>query len=247
MNVLRYVSTPVDSLLDVGCNAGVWLRDCSKRWPHARLAGIDINQSSLEKARALLPSVEIRCAGAENIPFPDQSFDYVTCMEVLEHLPSKLRPQAFVEMWRVLRTGGKLVMTVPHAGWFAWMDSNNVRHRFPWIYKRLVGRGKRDSNYEKISRIVEWHHHFKLKELETLAGEGWKVAAVEKGGLCLYPLMDWLSWPFYRMGLPSHPIRKMLEKIAGWDYSIDFGSASYGILVVFEKNDLYCKSDSSSV
>lgn len=78
MNVLRHVAEPVDSLLDVGCNAGIWLRDCSNRWPRARLAGIDINQSSLEKARALLASVEIRCAGAENIPFPDQSFDYVT-------------------------------------------------------------------------------------------------------------------------------------------------------------------------
>lgn len=247
MNVLRHVAEPVDSLLDVGCNAGIWLRDCSNRWPRARLAGIDINQSSLEKARALLASVEIRCAGAENIPFPDQSFDYVTCLEVLEHLPPELRSQAFVEMWRVLRPAGRLIMTVPHDGWFAWMDSNNVRHRFPWIYKRLVGRGKRDGNYEKMSRMVEWHHHFNLKELEILAGERWKVAAVERGGLFLYPLMDWFSWPFYRMGIPSHPIRRTFEIIAGWDYCIDFGSASYGVLIVFEKKDLHNKTKLSSV
>lgn len=235
MNVSRQFLSIPTSVLDVGCNVGAWLADCSNRWPQARLAGIDINQASLATAKSRVPFADIRQSGAENIPFEDESFEYVTCIEVLEHLPTGLRSKAFVEMRRVLLSGGKLVMTVPHAGWFSWLDSNNMRFRFPTIYRWVVGRGKRDGNYEKLSRKVEWHHHFTMAELMDLAGEGWKIECVERGGLFLYPLMDWLSWPFYKLRWPNNPIRLLFEKIAGLDYSVDYGTASYGILIVLKK------------
>lgn len=235
MDVTKHISANPASLLDVGCNAGAWLGDCATRWPGARLAGMDINEGSLEKARSRVPAADIRHSGAETNPFENNTFEYVTCIEVLEHLPGELRLKAFAEMRRVLCPGGKLVVTVPHAGWFSWLDSNNMRFRFPTFYRWLVGRGKRDGNYERQARSVEWHHHFTLAELMVLAGDGWELECVKRGGLFLYPVMDWLSWPFYKMGLGSNPVRLMLEKIAGWDYSIDFGLASYGILIVLKK------------
>ena len=235
MNVIRQFLLTPNSILDVGCNVGVWLNHCSKLWPNTRLAGIDINETSLATAKLRVPAGDIRRSGAESIPFDDGSFEYVTCIEVLEHLPADLRSSAFAEMRRCLCDGGKLVMTVPHAGLFSWLDSNNIRFRFPAIYRWFVGRGKRDGNYEKLARKVEWHEHFTLEELIALAGNGWELHHVERGGLFLYPLMDWLSWPFYKMGLSNNPIRLMFEKIAGWDYSINFGLASYGILIVLRK------------
>ena len=235
MNVYRHFLSVPKSILDVGCNVGAWLCDCANRWPQSRLAGIDINQASLATAKIRVPFADIRQSGAENIPFEDDSFDYVTCIEVLEHLPPDLRPKAFTEMRRVLLPGGRLVMTVPHAGWFSWLDSNNMRFRFPWIYKCVVGRGRRDGNYEKQARKVEWHHHFTLAEMVDLAGNGWEIECVERGGLFLYPLMDWFSWPFYKLGLPNNPIRLLFQKIAGFDYSVDYGTASYGILIVLKK------------
>ena len=47
--------------------------------------------------------------------------------------------------------------------------------------------------------------------------------------------MDWLSWPFYRLGLSGHPVRRLFERLAGCDYRIDFGSASYGVLIALER------------
>lgn len=235
MRVADWIEPPVDSLLDVGCNVGAWLRDCARLYPSARLAGVEINPSALAVARVNVPTAEVQHAGAERLPFPDESFQYVTCVEVLEHLPAGLRPSAFREMQRVLRPGGRLILTVPHAGWFAWLDSNNVRLRLPGLYRRLVRKGGRDAGYAAVGRGVEWHHHFTVAELVHLAGGGWRTVAVRHGGLFVYPLMDWLSWPFYRLRRPEHPIRRALERIAGWDYRIGFGSASYGVLVTLER------------
>ena len=235
MRVAAWIEEPVESLLDVGCNVGGWLTDCARFYPSARLAGVEINQSALEVARTRVPTAQLYHAGAENLPFPDESFDYVTCIEVLEHLPDDLRPVALREMQRVLQPGGRLILTVPHAGWFAWLDSNNVRFRLPGLYRWLVGEGKRDSVYRLVGRPVEWHHHFTVSELEHIAGQGWHTIAVRYGGLFVYPLMDWLSWPFYRLGQSDHPLRLMFQRIAGWDYRINFGPASYGVLLVLER------------
>lgn len=234
MRVTDWIKHPVGSLLDVGCNAGVWLDDCTRLYPTARLAGVEINPAALTVARSKLPTVELHHAAAEKLPFAANSFDYVTCVEVLEHLPPDSRPAAFREMHRVLRPGGRLILTVPHAGWFAWLDSNNVRFRLPRLYHWLVRKGKRDAGYDD-SRRVEWHQHFTVPELNRLAGDGWQTVAVRHGGLVVYPLMDWLSWPFYRLGREEHPVRKLLERLAGMDYRISYGSASYGVLLVLER------------
>jgi ubiquinone/menaquinone biosynthesis C-methylase UbiE len=182
MRVTAYIQPPVESLLDVGCNIGAWLRDCSALYPSARLAGVEINRSAIDTAGANVPRAEFHVSGAEHLPFPDCSFDYVTCTEVIEHLPTDLRRRAFREMRRVLRPSGRLILTVPHAGWFAWLDSNNTRLRLPRLYRRVIGRGMRDATYDEIRRPVTWHYHFTVTELMELAGEGWPTIGLERGG-----------------------------------------------------------------
>lgn len=236
MRASDWIDAPVDSLLDVGCNVGAWLAECTGRYPSARLAGIDINDAALRSARRWLPSVEFFQAGAEQLPFRDATFQYVTCIETLEHLAADVRALALHEIRRVLRPGGRLILSVPHAGWFAALDSNNFRFRFPRMYQRLIGRGLRDDAYVALRRDVEWHHHFTERELRELAGTGWRVVDVRRKGLILYPITDWMSWPLYRLGLFDHPLRHVLQRIAGWECRIDFGRASYGIMMMFERS-----------
>jgi hypothetical protein len=138
-------------------------------------------------------------------------------------------------MRRVLVPGGRLVLRVPHAGRFAWLDAGNLRFRLPWLYRLLLGRGRRDAGYAGRPEGVTWHEHFTREELLALAGEGWEVEATRYGGLVLFPLADLLSWPFYRAGRPDHPLRRALERLADADYACSYGPASYGILLALRR------------
>jgi SAM-dependent methyltransferase len=226
-----YIEPSVDSILDVGCNVGALLLDCQRRYPNARLAGIEPNADSLDIARQRLPGVELHRAQADALPFADGSFAVVTCFEVMEHVPEAARRAAFREIHRVLRPHGRLVLTVPHAGAFAFLDSNNVRLRLPRLYGLVVGRGLRDPHYQAI----EWHHHFTVSELLELAGDGFHLTKERYGGLVISPLADWLSWPFYRAGLPDHWFRRATERAAEWDCSRSYGRASYRVLLVLDR------------
>jgi SAM-dependent methyltransferase len=94
-------------ILDVGCGTGHHLADLRARGYAA--AGIDGSADMLEHARGLNPGADIRLADVDALPFPDASFDYVLCVEVLRYLPE---PTACIrEMARVLRPGGVALVT----------------------------------------------------------------------------------------------------------------------------------------
>jgi SAM-dependent methyltransferase len=226
-----YIDPRVESILDVGCNVGAWLRECRRLYPQARLAGIEPNPDALAIARTQVPDAELHHGGAEKLPFSDASFSVVTCVEVMEHVPAQHRATAFAEIRRVLSDRGRLILTVPHAGWFAFLDSNNVRLRLPGLYGALVGTGLRDPHY----REIEWHHHFTVDELLALAGDGFRVESIRYGGLFVSPLMDWVAWPFYRLGKPDHWLRRASERAAEWDFRHEYGAASYRVLLVMDR------------
>jgi hypothetical protein len=155
-------------------------------------------------------------------------------LEVLEHLEPRRRAEALHDIRRVVRTGGRLILSTPHDGWFSWLDANNVRFRFPSLYRRLIRSGVKDAGYEQASLPIVWHDHFRPEELAALAGPRWRACAVVRGGLLIAPVIDWLRWPFYRIGRGTHPVSLLLERLAAWDTSHDYGSASWRIMLVLD-------------
>jgi len=55
------------------------------------------------------PAAELRTVDLTRIPFPDASFDFLTSVSVIEHIPAVER--AIAEMFRVLKPGGRLLLT----------------------------------------------------------------------------------------------------------------------------------------
>lgn len=235
MHPLRWIPAGVSSLLDAGCNTGELLGDCRKSFPSARLVGVDLNASAIEAARRKLPDVEFHQGSSHHLAFADGEFDCITCIEVIEHVPRRYRKEMLGEFWRALRPGGRLILRCPHAGWFGWLDAQNVRFQFPRVYAAVAGGGMRDGGYEAQKEEVVWHHHFTYPELMTLLGPGWTVEARRNGGFLLFPLMDFLSHPFYRLQRPHHPLRSVIHAVADWDMGIDLGNAAYDILLVLRK------------
>lgn len=231
----RWVPPAARSILDVGCNVGELLGHLRKLNPELVLAGCDVNAAAVEAARRNVPGAEIHLCGAADLPFPDAAFDCVTCIETLEHIPPAEWKASLHAMQRVLVRGGRLVLRTPHAGLFGWIDSNNIRFHLPGLYWRLIGKGRRDAGYASGSAGVIWHYHFTRTELLHLAGAGWEVEATWYGGLLVFPVGDYLLWPFYRMGWQGGWVRRAIERIREVDYDVNYGPASYGILISLKK------------
>lgn len=103
-------------VLDVGCHYGIFSFYMLERG--ASVTGIDIAekwvQRCSEQAREKHPGgpAEFLVADAQALPFGDESFDVVICLEVVEHVdfPGKVMS----EVHRVLRPGGVLVVGTPN-------------------------------------------------------------------------------------------------------------------------------------
>lgn len=93
-------------ILDVGCGKGRFSALLSEKGAH--VIGVDISNGLLEIARKRVKNVRFEHGSATNLPFPDNSFDYVLCIETLEHIPDI--EKALKEMARVLCVGGGLII-----------------------------------------------------------------------------------------------------------------------------------------
>jgi SAM-dependent methyltransferase len=112
---------PGDSLIDVGCGTGeLTLMAAALAAGHNRAdigttTGIDATPGMIEiarlRAREAGSTAQFELALAEALPMPDQSVDIVTSTFFFHHLPSEVKRQALREMWRVLKPGGRLVIT----------------------------------------------------------------------------------------------------------------------------------------
>lgn len=107
------VPSTVDlSVLDIGTGEGLFWNGTA----HTGIVGIDLRPDALAVASETGIITPV-LASAEDLPFPDQSFDFALAIEILEHLP---KPElAVAEMARVVRSGG--LITVPWEPWFSLM------------------------------------------------------------------------------------------------------------------------------
>jgi SAM-dependent methyltransferase len=104
---------PGARVLDLGCGAGRFvaaLRDAG-----ADAVGVELSAAALERARRNVPGADLRLVAADgSLPLGHGEVDVVWCSEVLEHVPDTI---AFLtEVRRVLRRGGRLLVTVPDHG-----------------------------------------------------------------------------------------------------------------------------------
>lgn len=93
------------SLLDVGCGEMPFRFALH---PDVKYTGLDVEQAVTFD---IVGDDDIRLFDGFDMPFPDNHFDNVLCTEVLEHAVDPV--QLVKEMHRVLKPGGKLVLTVP--------------------------------------------------------------------------------------------------------------------------------------
>ncbi|HSZ20160.1 MAG TPA: class I SAM-dependent methyltransferase [Candidatus Acidoferrum sp.] len=110
-------------VLDFGCGVGRMTRAFSRFFPAC--VGIDVSEEMVDLARkfnADRPHCEFIASAAPVLPFPDQRFDFVFSVLVLQHLPRKNLILGFIaEFIRVAKNNGVIV--------FQLTDEVPLRHR----------------------------------------------------------------------------------------------------------------------
>ena len=110
--VAEVMALSPQSFLDAGCGEGFVARRVIDAVSGISLTGCDVSQTALEIAAAANPEGRFVAGSVVDLPFPDRSFDVVSCFEVLEHLPDDLPRIALSELGRVARQA--VVLSVPH-------------------------------------------------------------------------------------------------------------------------------------
>jgi ubiquinone/menaquinone biosynthesis C-methylase UbiE len=105
-----------ESVLEVATGTGAQLVDLASADPSGRVAGIEISDGMLAQTRRRLRQrgldrVELRRGDARRLPFEDESFDLVVNGYMLDLLPRDEIPRVLAEFRRVLRPGGRLVLS----------------------------------------------------------------------------------------------------------------------------------------
>ena len=115
----RWKLAEARTMLDVGCGVGHWGMLLGALLPgHLRVSGVDREPSWVTIARqraerrGLADRFDYQQGEAQRLPFPDGTFDLVTCQTVLIHMPD---PAAVIaEMKRVTRPGGLVMVAEPN-------------------------------------------------------------------------------------------------------------------------------------
>lgn len=126
-------------ILDAGCGAGPLFAELRDRG--AIMTGIDASARMLEQARLRLgPDADLCIADlAEPLPFPDGAFDDIVASLVLHYLRDW--GSALAELRRVLRPGGRLIVSVEHP--FA-------------IHLAERADGRKNDYFDTRNRVEEW-------------------------------------------------------------------------------------------
>jgi len=231
-------------ILDYGCFDGRFIGAVSVLRSDIECYGCDVNAEAVEQAQSRYTDVRFeRVELSSRTPFPDGMFDCVCMLDVLEHVPDERL--ALDEIARIIKPGGRLVLSVPHAGPMAWLDPGNLKFRFPRIHRAFYRYVRRDrQGYKRrfedaanglfgdfSPREQMWHRHYSEQDLSALLNPKFVGIDVQRFGL--FP-------PIWNLLMTSYSsVRRrpslMLNGLLRLDVALNLGRYAYNIIVVTVK------------
>lgn len=109
--VLALVKSINGSFLDVGCHAGTFTEKIISKVKSKKVYGVDISPSAIKLIKQRLPGGEFLVADAHKLPYQNDFFDAVFCIEMLEHVDDPIK--VLNEIKRVIKKNKRIYILVP--------------------------------------------------------------------------------------------------------------------------------------
>lgn len=115
--VLDLCKSGTGSVFEVGCGGGLFLVKLAQKNQNFRIFGIDIIEDLLLMAKGRLEgnkidSVDLVQADALSVPFKDNCFDTVVCINTFINMPEDVFRKSLPEITRVCKRGGRIIFDV---------------------------------------------------------------------------------------------------------------------------------------
>jgi ubiquinone/menaquinone biosynthesis C-methylase UbiE len=176
VNIINELTAVNGRVLDVGCGNGITSLEVPEL---AEYTGVDVSNKFIEIAKQKFPEKNFIHYEGITLPFNDNTFDWVLSFAALHHIPGSMRAEVVKEMKRVLKPGGKIVVSV----WNLW-DIHFMKYFLSNFWKTATRKNKMDWNdleYPWKSPDGEvvgyrYFHMFRMHELKKIfKKEGLKV------------------------------------------------------------------------
>lgn len=106
----KIVANNAKTVLDVGCGDGRLCNILNSYSKFERIKGIDLSHNAVSWAKMFNPTLEFE---EIDVAVETGSYDAVTVIEVIEHIPDDLMPAFWQGLYQVLSGDGRIYMTVP--------------------------------------------------------------------------------------------------------------------------------------
>src|SRR5436305_11776031 len=147
---LDQLSLPSDArILDAGCGSG---RTLQELLAYGTVAGLELNPDAAEVARSR-GFGEVNVGRLEELPWSSDSFDLITCLDVIEHVPDDRA--ALRELRRVSTTGGWLLATVP-AYQVLWSYHDVANHHYRRYQRATLRAAAMDAGW-RLERMTSFN------------------------------------------------------------------------------------------
>jgi ubiquinone/menaquinone biosynthesis C-methylase UbiE len=121
-----------DRILDIGCGTGIILKLLEN---FGTSYGVELSRDAVQFLRNRGLNLIVQSDANRSIPFKDNTFSAITCLDVLEHLDNDLK--LLKEMRRVCKQGGYVIVTVPAFG-ILWSSHDVALHHKRRYTRELI-------------------------------------------------------------------------------------------------------------
>ena len=164
-------------VLDIGCGEGNLLKK-----DRDNIYGVDINKTIVEKLQK--EGLKVKFGDVSDLPFEDNFFDVINCSNVIEHLFSAEAYKMFLEMERVLKKNGIIILVTPMPKTI-WNTFGHIKPYPPASIRKLFREISLESfdsipNF-KIENIVYFGSWGKNKTIFTLSSLIANISCILRG------------------------------------------------------------------